>query len=385
MKADELKEACESEIFDERINPDSIVELSHASGVQYYSVNDKVAIPIEEIAMFYDRENDVDLMDSDGNEIGRLCFKRQVSTNTQFTDYQLIAFARDVEFSECATGKVNLEKDYLVLPFDMYDNYMEKYYDTAPLWGYFNHQTYYKRPYSYKIEKIIAEEKITLPSHSDLHKETMMRAIQQPFGFERFLKNYHMLELLFDLDLVNEIQSLGPDIKGIGRIMQEYSKKGEIHRLEKVITNRCANVENLASALNGVKEYTNLAKEIFFEYGKDSNPIKESKTQTAIEVFDTILTRDNPFLHENIQICVKNTSDIEKYKNFIIKISTYWIYRIRCSIAHYKIGEYLMSYEDEEFIVKFAEPLLKQIILETFRESELAQIEQEVSTTVVAN
>lgn len=57
----------------------------------------------------------------------------------------------------------------------------------------------------------------------------------------------------------------------------------------------------------------------------------------------------------------------EKHKSFILAIATYWIYRIRCSIAHHKIGEYMMGYDDEEFVVEFAEPLLKEIILESFK------------------
>ncbi|WP_219375365.1 hypothetical protein [Bacillus mycoides] len=375
MNVNELRQLCEEELFDERIKLENIFELQEKDGVNYYSVNNKVAIPIEEIAFFYERENDIDVLDSEGKEIGRICFRRQVSIDSEFTDYQLIAFAFDVQLSEYRAGKVSLEKDYLVIQYEMFNEYLEKYFDSAPVWGNFSHQTSRKSPYSNNIEKIIAEEKVTLPTEH--HKETIMRAIQQPFGFERFLKSYHMLELLFDLDLVNEIQTLGSDLKGIGKIMQEYSKKEEIYRLQKIVSHRCKNFDTIASILNRVKEYIDLAKEIFFDFGKESNPIKPTSNKTTIEIFDDILSNDEPFEYENLKSCLNNVNNREQYNNFILKISTYFIYRVRCSIAHHKIGEYMMSYDDEEFVVEFAEPLLKSLIIESFRE------ERETAPTVL--
>lgn len=36
---------------------------------------------------------------------------------------------------ELRVGKSSFDKDYLILPFDMFDEYMSKYYETAMLWG----------------------------------------------------------------------------------------------------------------------------------------------------------------------------------------------------------------------------------------------------------
>ena len=50
----------------------------------------------------------------------------------------------------------------------------------------------------------------------------------------------------------------------------------------------------------------------------------------------------------------------------IINIATYWIYRVRSSIAHSRIGEYVMSTSDEEFVVEIAEPLLRSVLVQVF-------------------
>jgi len=54
----------------------------------------------------------------------------------------------------------------------------------------------------------------------------------------------------------------------------------------------------------------------------------------------------------------------DEYSQKICEISAYWVYRIRCSIAHNKIGEYILNYKDEEFLVNCAEPFLKEIVFQ---------------------
>ena len=57
---------------------------------------------------------------------------------------------------------------------------------------------------------------------------------------------------------------------------------------------------------------------------------------------------------------------LPNYKTFILNLASYWIYRIRSSIAHSKIGEYQLSYTDEAFMIEFAEPLLQEIVIQCF-------------------
>ena len=65
---------------------------------------------------------------------------------------------------------------------------------------------------------------------------------------------------------------------------------------------------------------------------------------------------------ENMNIRGRNP-----HNEMIIYIASYWIYRIRCSIAHHKIGEYLFSWKDENFIVDFGEPLLREVVIQCLK------------------
>lgn len=44
----------------------------------------------------------------------------------------------------------------------------------------------------------------------------------------------------------------------------------------------------------------------------------------------------------------------------------YLIYRVRCSIAHSRIGEHILTQSDEEFVANVAEPLLKSLLIEIY-------------------
>jgi hypothetical protein len=107
--------------------------------------------------------------------------------------------------------------------------------------------------------------------------------------------------------------------------------------------------------------YLSQANTIFFEFGKDSNPYKnEWKPFEAFVV--------SGFTQSNVSSLRKNGFTADQYNAFIIETSAYWIYRVRCCIAHTKIGEYVMSHEDEEFVARFAEPLLRSILIQVFKE-----------------
>ena len=54
------------------------------------------------------------------------------------------------------------------------------------------------------------------------------------------------------------------------------------------------------------------------------------------------------------------------YDNLVIEFSAYCIYRVRCCISHNRIGEYVMSNDDEGFVVEFAEPLLREVLCQIF-------------------
>ena len=188
------------------------------------------------------------------------------------------------------------------------------------------------------------------------------RSVPQAFAFERFLKLYHLLELVFDYDLVQEIQGLGADIKGVGRLLNDYERL-EQERLKAVISRKCANTTNeisqLELCLNRVRMFLPVAKEIFYAYGKDKNPLRdEPKFDSLIAAggFTEALART--------QNLIKTNND---YQKLILDVCAYWIYRVRCCIAHYRIGEYMIDDSQEDFIVEFAEQLLREVLCQRFK------------------
>lgn len=357
-----IEELLRNEHTDERIIEDSICIIEN----DIYKVNNLIAIPIEEIAAHFDVTVDVQIIDSEGNELGTLCFIRDVGDVQEFTDHQLIAYLLDCKEQEYRAGIAKITKPYLVLHADKYAVYNDSFMSSAPIWGHFSHEINTNFSHKVAVSTLTATE-VKLPTI--YHQESILRAIQQPYGFERFLKTYHLLELLFDHDYISELRALPEDLRGFNKVLKEYSVNKEIEKLRKVIFKRQANINLsvLATLLNQVKRYDSTAKEIFFEYGSDANPIKKDDHKSAMERFEELLTEPEPFNFDTVRR-VRLSSNEEKYNKFLIDITTYWIYRVRCSIAHNKIGEYLMKYEDESFVVEFIEPILKHLISESFKD-----------------
>jgi hypothetical protein len=136
-----------------------------------------------------------------------------------------------------------------------------------------------------------------------------------------------------------------------------------VSRLLYLVNAYCSDINSIVRCLNKVKGYKKVATELFFIFGKkNSNPLKD------ISNFEKFISSADPFSYLNCKkILGSNISTLENYKLFIRKLSVYWIYRIRCSIAHNKIGEYLMSLKDEKFVTDFGFPLLQEIISQCFK------------------
>jgi hypothetical protein len=55
------------------------------------------------------------------------------------------------------------------------------------------------------------------------------------------------------------------------------------------------------------------------------------------------------------------------YDDYTLKLTAYWVDRVRSSIAHHKIGKYMMTNNDEDFMLNFVEPLLDELIKQCFK------------------
>lgn len=327
-------------------------------------INDYIVFPIITKQSF-DKSNPIEIKDENNTVFGELYFSNQATiiAPENMPDALIVAYLIDVDRVDFQSD-IKLKQDYLILKKDYLDDYVTKFYETSGLWGGFIHKEKVttSTPYLQQIQEIKLIPNLRYPT--TWHQENNIRAIQQPYAFERFLKNYHQLELLFDYHLVKEIQALGNDIYGAGKLLKEYGKGEEIQRLISVVEKGIKNITTIETLLNKVTPYQTIAIDIFYTYGKvDSNPLIISKEEhTNPQKLENILA--NGGINE-VNIAKYHTKQAD-YQKFLLKLACYWIYRVRSSIAHAKIGEYQLSYTDEKFVVEFAEPLLQEIIIQCF-------------------
>lgn len=332
------------------------------------AVNDHVALKLTSVSPRYERESVIVIYQSDGvTELAYLVTcQGQAFQYGGASEVLAAAFLEDAQYSDIVDKDNNSRRDfvfhydYLVISSLNHRDYISHYQPGSGLWGGFVHveELGSKRTsYESKSPTIVAKQDVLI--RSDASKDTLWRAIDHPSPLERYLKLYHLLELIFDLDLVKQIQGLGADLKGIGKLLNDYSGDKEFDRLIKVIKRYCpekseAIIESaLALSLTNPKYHSKIV-EMLFEYPKDSNPYLEKRSD-----FEKVLAAG--FSKSEL----KNNKLSNDY-NHLTKFAACMIYRVRCSIAHSKIGEYLLTYADEEFVAEVAEPLLRRILLEVY-------------------
>ncbi|MDD4590655.1 MAG: hypothetical protein PHG06_09555 [Parabacteroides sp.] len=320
-------------------------------------LNGNAIIPILGIRQCYDISENIEVKDQDGNILGILCkCKDRHLEVSEMTEWEYYAFLFEADE---LTAEYQFKNNYIVINESRIDEYKSDYYFSAPLWGGFYHENINIQPHKKTVSEICAVKNINLPT--SYHKENSIRSVDEIYSFERFLKSYHLLELLFEFDFVNSIKSLPDDIKGIGEILNKYNNK-EIVRLKSIVNSRCSNISKIGDSLNTADNFKDKAKKIFWDYGKDSNPIKDESE------FDFYLQGNFDLEGFKRKHRTSPQNESIKYREFIVSVSTYFIYRIRCSIVHNRIGEYVMTYDDEEFVCDFGEPLLNEILVQAFIE-----------------
>lgn len=107
--------------------------------------------------------------------------------------------------------------------------------------------------------------------------------------------------------------------------------------------------------LNNLLRHKITAKKIFYYKVKDSNPLKsEAKFE---------------------KLCLKpkiNQTNFDSvfgngwFQSKMHSAVAYWIYRVRNSIAHNKLGEYIITKSDEDFVIEFAEPLIREAVIQCY-------------------
>lgn len=341
------------------------------NGNDYLCINGYYAFPII-VNKSYDTNNEIEVIDENANIIGYIYFSNdnQIIMPSNMSARRYAAYLMDVtENNFRSRVDMQLTKDYLVVDANRLSDYITYYNETSAIWGSFyqENNAAVQAAHKQQITQIIAYSNLVYPTIH--HEKPVIHAIQQPFAFERFLKTYHLLELLFDWLLIEAIKNLGTDIYEAGKLIADY-RKDEIDRLfyvlEEKIGKNSTDLNNLVQKINAVSLFPTQAKDIFYKYTKDNNPLKLENT------FEAIINSSSKFEYQNVkknipQTGVQSVDNHDSFKKFLLKLSAYWIYRVRCCIAHHRLGEYLLKPQDEPFIVEFAEPLLNEILLQCFR------------------
>lgn len=326
----------------------------------FISVNRKIAIEITHFSSCYNTSEAIEVLDEDYQILGMICFPSINHSNfNSISEWDFSAKIIGCYKKENLESNQKLPEAYFVIEEEKIDKYIDSYFDTAPLWGYFSHKDT-SAPLLINREKIFAFSNINFPT--TYHEEKACLALQEKYSHGRYLKLYHLLELLFDFDFVNDVKEIDGDLQQFGKLMKEYGRD-DINRLTYVLKKRIFDKltsSNILEKMEKIKDHEGIATIIFQEYSKDSNPIKENGK------FEELLKLAN-FSQTELKTVFKNQCrNIESYQLFLIKLIVYWLYRIRCCIAHNKIGEYIITIAEEKFVLDFGENLLREVIKTSF-------------------
>ncbi|REA63573.1 hypothetical protein DSL64_03780 [Dyadobacter luteus] len=323
-------------------------------------VNHHVALKVSVASNIYHADNEIDLLLEDGTKIGSLCTKpsNNLLDRSKLTENKYIAYLSDVDIDVFLVKELVMKSSYAVIHEDYLDLYYNKYFKTASIWGNYSHDTRHS----------LSSKQLNIPSitlipdlkhSSNFHRSNSLKALLQPYCFERFLKKYHQIELLYDLEVVDRIKALKNDLIGIAGIMSDLGSN-ELNRLKLVLKGRITDYSAIATIAYKSTEYYAISETLFHVFSKTGDPMKSNEAE-----FESFMKLPS-FSETDIRTLRKKITTTT-YEHFIIDLISYWIYRIRSSIAHQRIGEYILTENEEDFILNFAEPLIDEVLIQIYK------------------
>jgi hypothetical protein len=305
-------------------------------------------------------QNDIIVEDSSGQTLGILC----LSCSDIGFELNAMTIARYIGYiSDCSRIDIvnvdkyhTFKKSYLLIKKELSEEYRTSHLNTAALWGGFTHAENtdsYRDPTEISL---VASSNIIFPTAE--HQQKLNNAILSENGFDRFLKKYQLLELVFDYVCVMKLRTISNSLIGFRDVMGDYSKD-DIINLKSLLTEYIDDISALVPSLHIARSHQPLVKNIFQAHSKSSNPLKESSKWDIF--WERLELHDLGYTQNSSNKFSRYTNEVE-YNSEILKIISYWIYRIRCSIAHNKIGEFIFEDSHEEFVVQVGEKLLDTII-----------------------
>lgn len=322
-------------------------------------INSFCYLPIK-IPSYFDRSNPIIILDENSDEFGKIHFSEKdllVDINS-LNETTYSAFLIEYPTEAIQESNYKFSYDYVVIKKSKLKEYLEDYKKKSSVWGGYFHiedlpNNNFNKTKSFTELVAIKDINIDRSFYWDILELILVEA--NPFN--RFLKLYHLIEMQFDIHTAVKINSLliaGNKEREISTTLKDYSRE-DIERLKSLFILKL-DCNSFIPLLDNVIRFKATADSLFYDYGKESNPLKQKKQ------FDTIVGKGS-FNSQNVNHVLGHN----KFNEIVPRLIAYWIYRIRSSIAHNKLGEYLMTVNDEDFIIEFAEPLLRKVIIQCYK------------------
>lgn len=329
-----------------------LVGYSFDTQVGFVTVNDKVPIPVYSIDSSLPDGVDLEIFNDTNDVIGVLCFCRRLGDVNigALTEWQFAAYLSEVDVDDF-NAPFKFDCDYAVIDLPHLSDYVLNFKSSSVLWGGFSHDPPLM-PVKRVVMKLVALRGICYPTV--YHHQQAVRAVMSSHTFDRYLKIYHQLELLFDWVVVRRIQNLGDDLTGIAKVMSRHSS-GDLPSLKELIKEYCQNLSSVWDIMRTIDSHIVVANDVFQNYGKDGNPLKDQWSN-----FIAALGSGSYSLANATSNRLANRQDV--LDKLVAETAAYWLFRIRCCIAHNRIGEYVLTDNEVQFVLTFGEPLLKVVV-----------------------
>jgi hypothetical protein len=330
------------------------------------AVDGWVALSISYSSPRFARNDIHEIQFSDRPKNRNLCFlltvAEEIYSYTASSAMHVAAFLADSSIGdqdEINAGTYRYRKDYIVVHRVLHDHYLNTFKDSSHIWGGFYHDNFPEHSLS-KCTQLTAFPRLALPTA--FHHSEAFRANSDSSALGRFLALYHLLELSFDYDLVQEIKSLPDDLKRVGKILASFDH-GELPRLQRLVSKYWKDEKTLSKALGRAfanRSHSTRLRELLFEYEKDGFPWRFKDDQSKFQIFLT--AAETSFTQSHF-----STFKLGWTLEFLQKSLAFTIYRFRCAIAHASIGECVLSASDDLFVYEVGEPLLMDLLSNVFK------------------
>jgi len=350
-------------------------ETKIIENVRYTIINNFVVFPVnpEHIYNANNDIHDIEIKNEAGTNIGMLCLTSQISNIeiSKLTDAQVAALVYESLSNFYGNIPGQYKNDYVCINTDDILDYISTM-ETSAIWGGFCHISQSEKIVNFKLSSdnhpIITKSGISPPSNR--HALSAYRAGVHSGIKERFLSLYHCLEIDYDYEALNQIKNVSFDDTSKMWEILNGTQREEIHRL----THLLAGFNDISFINNHLekklKTFEDVIKRIFFDYGKASNPFSDWDEFEACFINNPTINRiEVEKIRKSKKYPGENyTADDIKYKTRLIKLTSYFIYRTRCCIAHNKLGDYYMDNDDDmQFLSEFIMPLLLNMIYYRFK------------------